>query len=123
MKLLVDMNLSPRWVAELRSAGVESIHWRDIGPANATDREVLGWCASHDCVLFTHDLDFGAILAGSEAQGPSVVQLRAENVLPEVWIAQVLDTLRQVERELVQGALVTIEPARHRIRLLPLSPK
>jgi predicted nuclease of predicted toxin-antitoxin system len=42
MKVLVDMNLSPRWVAELRSAGVESVHWRDVGPTSATDREVLG---------------------------------------------------------------------------------
>jgi len=123
MKILVDMNLSPRWVAELRSAGVESIHWRDVGPPNATDREVLAWCASREHVLFTHDLDFGAILAGSGAQGPSVVQLRAENILPEVWLAQVLDALRKAEAEIDQGVLITIEPARHRIRLLPLVPK
>ena len=123
MKVVVDMNLSPRWVAELRSAGLESIHWQDIGSASAPDREVLEWCASHDHVLFTHDLDFGAILAGSGANRPSVVQLRVENVLPEAWLRQVLDALRRLESDLAQGALVTIEPARHRIRLLPLTSK
>jgi len=27
MKLLVDMNLSPRWVGWLASVGVEAAHW------------------------------------------------------------------------------------------------
>ena len=31
MKLVVDMNLSPNWVAEFRSRGVESIHWSGLG--------------------------------------------------------------------------------------------
>ncbi|MGH8688276.1 MAG: DUF5615 family PIN-like protein [Burkholderiales bacterium] len=117
------MNLSPRWAVELRSAGLESTHWRDIGAANASDEEVLAWCAGHDHVLFTHDLDFGAILAGSKGHKPSVVQLRTENVLPEAWLPQVVDALRQAQGDLAQGALVTIEPARHRVRLLPLTSK
>lgn len=123
MKILVDMNLSPRWAAELRSEGMESIHWQDIGAANASDEEVLAWCSVHGHVLFTHDLDFGGILAASKGLNPSVVQLRAENVIPEAFLQQVMDALRQAESELDQGALVTIEPARHRIRLLPLTSK
>jgi len=27
MKILVDMNLSPRWVEFLANAGIEAIHW------------------------------------------------------------------------------------------------
>lgn len=122
MKVLVDMNLSPRWAAELRSRGLESIHWQQVGAASAPDEEVLAWCAAHGHVLFTHDLDFGAILAASKGRNPSVVQLRAENVLPEAMLQHVTDALRQVEKDLAQGALVTIEPARHRVRLLPLTP-
>lgn len=121
MKVLVDMNLSPRWAAELRSKGLESIHWQSVGAANASDEEVLAWCAAHGHVLFTHDLDFGAILASAKGRGPSVVQLRVENVLPEAWLQQVVEALRQTEGDLARGALVTIEPARHRVRLLPLT--
>ena len=73
------MNLSPKWVAELQSRGVESIHWSGLGSASATDEELLGWCAGHGHVLFTHDLDFGAILAASKGRTPSVVQLRTED--------------------------------------------
>ncbi len=120
MKVLVDMNLSPRWAAELQSRGFESIHWSRIGAATAPDEEVLAWCAVNGHVLFTHDLDFGAILAASKERKPSVVQLRTENVLPAVMLQRAIDALKKVEKELAQGALVTIEPDRHRIRLLPL---
>ncbi len=37
MKLLVDMNLSPRWIPLLREAGWEVAHWSAVGKANATD--------------------------------------------------------------------------------------
>jgi predicted nuclease of predicted toxin-antitoxin system len=122
MKLLVDMNLSPRWAAGLQSLGFESIHWSQVGAATAPDDEVLRWCAVNGHVLFTHDLDFGAILAASKGRNPSVVQLRAENVLPEATLRRVAGALRQVEQDLARGALVTIEPHRHRVRLLPLMP-
>lgn len=122
MKVLVDMNLSPRWAAEFRSRGLESIHWQQVGASSAPDEEVLDWCIAHGHILFTHDLDFGAILAASKGRNPSVVQLRAENVLPEAMLQHVMDALRQVGKDLEQGALVTIEPARHRVRLLPLTP-
>lgn len=122
MKVLVDMNLSPRWATEFRSRGLESAHWQKVGAASAPDEEVLAWCAANDHILFTHDLDFGAILAASKGRNPSVVQLRAENVVPEVMLNHVIDALRQVEKYLAQGALVTIEPARHRVRLFPLTP-
>jgi predicted nuclease of predicted toxin-antitoxin system len=31
MKLLLDMNLSPDWVAELAARGWEAVHWSAIG--------------------------------------------------------------------------------------------
>lgn len=122
MKILVDMNLSPRWVSALRAQGMESVHWRDVGIANAPDEEVLAWCIAHGYVLFTHDLDFGAVLAASQGCVPSVLQLRAQNPLPEAMLQHVTDAVRRAEKDLELGALVTIEPARHRVRLLPLNP-
>lgn len=37
MKLLIGMNLSPQWVASLNAAGLEAIHWRDVGRATDSD--------------------------------------------------------------------------------------
>lgn len=39
MKLLVDMNLSPRWIAVLGDAGIEAAHWPLLGAKNAPDPE------------------------------------------------------------------------------------
>jgi predicted nuclease of predicted toxin-antitoxin system len=41
MRLLVDMNLTPRWVQELGAAGHEALHWSVAGPAAASDPAVL----------------------------------------------------------------------------------
>ena len=32
MKVLVDMNLSPRWVKTLTDAGIEASHWSKSAP-------------------------------------------------------------------------------------------
>ena len=120
MKLLIDMNLSPRWVAELTKAGFDAVHWSTSGPANAPDSEIMAYARKHDLVVLTHDLDFSAILAATGGEKPSVVQLRAEDVSPEVICPSVIDGLRQMEVDLAQGALITIEPQRTRVRVLPL---
>jgi len=48
MKILIDMNLSPRWVNFLVAAGFETVHWSQIGAANAPDSEVMKWAADHN---------------------------------------------------------------------------
>ncbi len=123
MKLLVDMNLSPRWVNMLVDAGVEAKHWSTLGAHNAPDSELMAYANENDYVVLTHDLDFGAILAATHGEKPSVVQIRAEDVSPDVIGKQVVIALRQMTQELKEGALLTIDPSRTRLRLLPLRPK
>ena len=120
MKFLVDMNLSPRWISFLTEAGFEAVHWSDVGSIVATDTEIMAHAESAGFVVLTHDLDFGAILAAGGRTGPSVVQVRADDVRPQAIGRVVLTALRQVERDLARGALVTIDPRRTRIRVLPL---
>ncbi|MCB2261847.1 MAG: DUF5615 family PIN-like protein [Candidatus Thiosymbion ectosymbiont of Robbea hypermnestra] len=62
MKLLVDMNLSPRWVNLLTDAGIRAAHWSTLGAAEAPDTEIMAYARTNDYVVLTHDLDFGAIL-------------------------------------------------------------
>ncbi len=120
MKLLVDMNLSPRWVNLLADAGIGAAHWSTLGAANAPDSEIMAYARTNGYVVLTHDLDFSAILAATHGDKPSVVQIRAEDVSPDVIGKSVIDTLRQTTAELDEGALVTIDPGRTRLRLLPL---
>ena len=71
-------------------------------------------------VVLTHDLDFGALLALTHAEGPSVLQLRGANVLPELAAHTIINALKAHESALSDGALVVVDPGRSRVRVLPL---
>ena len=120
MKLLVDMNLSPAWVRFLAEAGFDAVHWSQVGPGNAADRVLMEWAAAHDHVLLTADLDFGAILAATRLTRPSVIQVRSDLLSPKVIGHAVLSAIRQAEPELIEGALVSVDATRARLRILPL---
>lgn len=123
MKLLVDMNLTPRWVDLLNGSRFQAVHWASVGNAQAADTEIMSYAAEHEFVVVTNDLDFGATLAATHGEKPSVVQIRSENLDPDFIGLQVINALQQLEGELQAGALVNVEPSRTRIRLLPLQPK
>lgn len=120
MKLLVDMNLSPRWIGLLTSSGLQAVHWSTVGRIDAPDTEIMAYAAANDYVVLTHDLDFSAILAATHGEKPSVVQIRSEDVSPDVIGAKVVSALRQVAPEIEAGALLTVDLTRTRLRLLPL---
>jgi predicted nuclease of predicted toxin-antitoxin system len=120
MRLLIDMNLSPDWRDYLQEQGFEAIHWSEIGDPRAKDRELLHWAKQHAYVVFTHDLDFGHLLALTHADGPSVIQVRSGDTLPQVIGPPVAQALRQHSALLESGALVVVEPAGHRVRVLPI---
>ena len=123
MKLLIDMNLSPHWAELLAQAGIEARHWSSVGANNALDSEIMLYAKENGYVVLTHDLDFSAILAATKGDKPSVVQIRAEDLSAEAIGKQVILALRQLTAELEDGALVTIDPNRVRIRVLPLLPR
>jgi predicted nuclease of predicted toxin-antitoxin system len=120
MKLLVDMNLSPRWVDTLRDAGWDAVHWSSIGRGNEPDAEIMRYAAQNGYTVLTHDLDFSAILAATHGDRPSVVQVRTDDVSPKVVSAAVIAALRRAEPELEAGALLTVSSGQMRIRMLPI---
>jgi predicted nuclease of predicted toxin-antitoxin system len=120
LKLLIDMNLSPAWVEALRTMGFESVHWSSVGDPRASDRELLEYAQAAGYVVFTNDLDFGTILAASAAASPSVIQVRAADLTPARLGPLVQNALAQYAEWLETGALITIEAARLRARILPL---
>ena len=91
-------------------------------PSGAAARSVFGRDQFVDVVL-THDLDFSAILAATKGEKPSVVQIRSEDVSPEGIGKSVIEALRQMSDLLEQGALLTVDPVRARLRVLPLQRK
>ena len=120
MKILIDMNLSPAWVSAIEDAGVEAVHWSTIGAPSAPDREIMAWAKAKGHVVLTHDLDFGAILASTGADAPSVVQLRAQDITPGYCAPFVMPALVRFSPQLASGALLSVDARRARVRLLPL---
>jgi predicted nuclease of predicted toxin-antitoxin system len=120
VKLLVDMNLSPSWVERLASHGFEAVHWSTIGVATAPDVEILTWANEHHFVVITNDLDFSAILAAGAVDGPSVVQIRSQDLLSDVVVSIVAKALDAHQEDIERGALLSIDEAGTRVRMLPL---
>lgn len=120
MKILIDMNLSPDWTAQLEAENIEAVHWSSIGKPNAPDEEIMTYARENDFVVFTHDLDFGAMLALTQAESPSVLQVRAQDILPESIGQTVITILKKYKDELEQGALIVFDKSKERVRILPL---
>lgn len=120
MKILLDMNRSPVWVDFLQAAGFEAVHWSDIGRMDAPDSEIMAWALANECIVFTHDLDFGDILAATNANAPSVLQIRTQNLHPDNLGSTVVLALSQFKPQLESGALVVVDDNKVRVRILPL---
>lgn len=120
LKLLLDMNLSPKLVPVLITAGYESAHWYTFGVPDADDREIVAHAKKEKRLIITNDLDFGTILAETGSDSPSVLLLRYENLSIPFLTPRVIDILVKYERDLAAGALVVADERHIRIRPLPL---
>jgi predicted nuclease of predicted toxin-antitoxin system len=121
MKLLLDMNLSPSWVEVLDQGGFQAVHWLNVGRPDAPDSEIMNWARENRHVVFTHDLDFGAILAATQVSRPSVVQFRDQDISPHAAGQKVVSLLTTYQTYLEEGALLIVDSSRNRIRILPLN--
>mgnify|MGYP000722409765 CR=1 FL=1 len=120
MKVLIDMNLSPDWTDLLNENNVQSIHWKDVGSPNAADEVLMAWAKENRYIVFTHDLDFGAILRFTQAESPSVIQVRTQDVSISHLGDMLLSALKNYQKILEQGALIIIDEDKLRTRILPL---
>jgi predicted nuclease of predicted toxin-antitoxin system len=120
MKVLLDMNLSPSWVGFLQQEGFEAAHWSAVGDIRAPDATIMSWARENGFIVFTHDLDFSALLAATQATGPSVVQLRTQDLLPEAIGHDIVRVLRLRATDLERGAIISIDKLASRVRVLPI---
>jgi hypothetical protein len=97
--ILVDVNLSPRWVPSFERHGIVAIYWTDVAPMDATDNAIMAFAAAHGDVLMTDDLGLAAKIAASGLAAPGVHQF-----------------LRAFAAELDPGALVTVTNERGRVQ-------
>lgn len=116
----MDVNLPPKWVDFLGAQGIEAVHWSQVGDLRATDAAIMTWARDGGYVVLTSDLGFSALLATSSATGPSVIQVRTQDVFPESLGAQVVTVLLEQSDALESGAIITIDEIAARVRILPI---
>lgn len=120
MKILIDMNLSPKWVEVFEQQGWQAFHWSSGGDVQATDKFIMNWAKSNGYIVFTHNLDFGALLAATQTLGPSVIQIRTQDIMPQSLGNKIVRLVKQFETMLDSGVLISVDEARNRVKMLPL---
>ena len=120
MKLLFDMNLSPKLADLLTARGIESVHWFRIGASEATDNEIVAYAHKNDYTIVTCDLDFSTIMSIGHGLKPSVVQIRLQGFQSDLAADLIFFAIQHYKNELEAGAVMTIDTRKARLRLLPL---
>ena len=81
----------------------------------------MDWARVNEYVIFTHELDFGTLLAVTHAEGPSVIQVRAQDVMPQHMEGMVVTSVQQYASQIEEGALIIVDERKSRARILPLT--
>jgi predicted nuclease of predicted toxin-antitoxin system len=103
-----------------RAEGWDAVHWSSIGTPGAADSEILRYAKDGGYAVLTHDLDFGALLAATGGNAPSVIQVRTQDVFPDAIGRLVILAIHQFKEEIERGVLISVDENRSRARLLPL---
>jgi predicted nuclease of predicted toxin-antitoxin system len=122
MKLLLDQGLPLSAATLLRNEGINTIHVAEIGLSAAEDTDIIQRAREEERVVITLDADFHTLLAINEKNSPSVIRIRIERLRSQMLTELILRVISECDEELQQGAAVTVEPSRIRIRRLPLLP-
>ena len=95
MRFLVDAQLPPALARMLSARGHVAEHVTDIGPADATDRELWRYALEQHAVLVTKDEDFSSMrVLGGEA--PAIVWIRVGNTRRRAlleWFEPLIDSI------------------------------
>jgi predicted nuclease of predicted toxin-antitoxin system len=120
IRLLADVHISPKTVADLQKQGYEIMRSSEFLPANAPDINILEFARTENWVVLTQDLDFSMLVALSRYSQPSLITLRLSSAKPDIVTQKLLDVLPQIEVALQEGSAITIQDDSIRIRKLPV---
>ncbi len=120
IKFLVDMNISPLTVEELRKKGWIVERVSEVMDPMSTDLEILKYARRHNQVVVTCDLDFSLLLAVSGYERPSTITLRLKNITPCSITDRLINIIQEIKEELMKGAVVSVDEVSIRYRRLPI---
>ena len=116
LKVLVDENLPRRLAAFLKANGFETKDVRDVGLKGASDRNILAWAAQHEFLILTGDVGFASVKRFPPNHFGIMVLRGCKDLTLERTMEVVLQCLRAISKEELQGKIFICEPGRVRIR-------
>ncbi len=113
MKVLLDTCVWGGAVANLRQAG-HDVNWSGDWSEDPGDEEILAHAHSEGRVLVTLDKDFGELAVVHEQPHSGIIRLVgfAARAQGPICVA----ALGKYEQDLGEGALITVEPNKVRVR-------
>jgi len=120
MKLLLDQGVPYSAAGLLRQIGIDTVHVSEVRLSTATDDAIIAWSVIEDRVIVTFDSDFHMLLAKKAACRPSVIRIRVERLQAREVLALIQEVLSVGADYLANGAVVSVQNDRIRIRKLPL---
>ena len=119
MRLLLDMNMSPKVAERLRTEGHDAVHLRELGHRRPRAAQI-GRDARHRLApRKPGHLDFGEIVG--LGAGTGVILLRLRSVRTAHVQQRVSVALTLAAEALHAGAVVLVEDARIRVRTWPIA--
>ncbi|MCC6125770.1 MAG: DUF5615 family PIN-like protein [Pirellulales bacterium] len=120
VKLLLDQGLPRSLASLLRDAGFDALHVSEILLSEAADAIILDYARENDRTIIAHDADFHTLIALSNATKPSVIRIRIEGMKAPALFSLIELILDSYQKEIVNGALLSVNEDRVRIRSLPI---
>jgi predicted nuclease of predicted toxin-antitoxin system len=114
------MGVSWRVVEWLRADGHDAVHLREQQLHRLPNGGIFTKAADEQRVILTWDLDFTEIVALSGTRLVSAVIFRLLNTRSENVIRRLARVLAESAKDLEEGAIISVEDSRHRVRLLPI---
>lgn len=123
LEFVANMNISPLTVRDLRTLGWNIVRVSEIMDPKSKDIDILTYARRHNKVVITQDLDFSSLLALSGYEKPSVINLRFENAKPDFITSRIIEIVNELEKELDEGIVVSVDEISARYRNLPIESK
>ena len=120
MRFLTDLCISWRVTESLRAEGHDVVDVSEEAGYGTPDLEILARAAREGRIVLTADLDFPRLLATHCVRLPSVIVFRLDDPSSAATLARLQPILKEQYIALAAGAVVTVEPRRVRVRLLPV---
>ena len=120
MRFLADMGISQRVVIWLQERGHDATHLRDEGLRRLENGDIVTKALRESRIILAWDLDFPELLALSKTGTVSAVVFRLVNTRSDHVIERLARGLSASAQDLQEGAIISVEEGRYRVRLLPL---